>query len=136
MPELNGKWQYRSFCPRVAANEFRAQITAPWTPLSVMNLTTTDGKISGTATPRPGAALNVRGSVTPPVPESATGEPELLPEGIELVIDGLAGAVYNLRGFFTPGTDHIVGTVVAISNDLAGRPVGTSGPFILFPDKA
>lgn len=42
-------------------------------------------------------------------------------------------AVYKLRGFFLDRSNHVVGTVVAISNDLARQPAGASGPFVLFP---
>ena len=45
-------------------------------------------------------------------------------------------AVYKLRGFFLANSDHIVGTVVAISNDLNFQPDGTSGPFALYPVKS
>ena len=62
---------------------------------------------------------------------------EGIPEGIELVVTvESVGAVYNLRGFYLANSDHIVGTVVAIGNDLGFQPVGTSGPFVLYPSKS
>jgi hypothetical protein len=51
---------------------------------------------------------------------------------LEVVVEKLS-AVYNLRGFFLENSEHIVGTVVAMANDLAFQPVGTSGPFVLYP---
>lgn len=60
-----------------------------------------------------------------------------IPEGVELVVtvEKLA-ATYSLRGFFLVDSDHVVGTVVALANDLGFQPVGTSGPFVLFPVRA
>jgi hypothetical protein len=135
MGALNGRWSYRSFCPLAATDKFPAQIAGPWTRVLVMELATEGDKVSGSAAIGPGASLRINGSVTPAVLDAPGGR-ELLPEGVELVVDGVAGAVYNLRGFFTPGSDHIVGTVVAVSNDLGRQPVGTSGPFVLFPVRA
>ena len=41
-------------------------------------------------------------------------------------------ATYKIRGFFLAGSDYLVGTVLAVRNDLARQPDGTSGPFVLF----
>jgi len=74
---------------------------------------------------------------TPAVAGIADRAANPLPEGIDLVVTvEKTGSVYNLRGFFLAGSNHIVGTVVAISNDLGLQPAGTSGPFVLYPVSA
>jgi hypothetical protein len=91
------------------------------------------GKVTGIAELGP-LKFAITGAITPAVagiPERAANP---LPEGVELVVTvDRTGSVYNLRGFFLVGSNHIVGTVVAISNDLGLQPAGTSGPFILYP---
>lgn len=125
MATLNGKWSYRSFCPHSGTDDTPPQIAAPWAPPGVLEVATDgSGKVTGTLTFAPGVALTISGTVT-----AASGK---LPEGIELTGEGLS-AVYKIRGFFLTGSDHVIGTVVAIQNDLGKQPVGTSGPFVLFP---
>jgi len=83
------------------------------------------GKVTGNA--KAGSfEFKIDGSVKP----AANG----IPEGVELTVtvESIA-AEYNLRGFFLTDSDHIVGTVVSIGNDLGLQPVGTSGPFVLYP---
>ncbi len=146
MKKLQGKWNYQSFCsfaavadrsaapptpPRVAR---QALVAGPWAPLSVMEFETdADGKVTGSAQNGP-LVFNIVGSVTPAmegIPERGASP---LPEGIELVVTVPAtGTEYKLRGFFLAGSNHIVGTVVALSNDLGLQPAGTSGPFVLHP---
>ncbi len=146
MNELKGKWNYQSFCNFAAVADRSAPpparptvirpalIAGPWTPPSIMEFSTDSaGKVTGIAE-LPPLKFAITGSITPAVagiPERAAPG---LPEGIELVVTvDLTGAVYHLRGFFLVGSNHIVGTVVAISNDLGLQPAGTSGPFILYP---
>lgn len=145
MKELQGKWNYQSFCSFAAVvdrttsrpDEKRpALVAGPWTPPSVMEFVTdAAGKVTGSAKLGP-IEFKITGSVTPAVdgiPERAANS---LPEGVELVVTVESkGAVYKLRGYFLAGSDHIVGTVVAISNDLGFQPAGTSGPFVLYPVK-
>ena len=45
-------------------------------------------------------------------------------------------AVYKIKGRFVTGSDHVIGTVLSMANDLARKPVGAVGPFVLFPAKA
>ncbi len=96
-------------------------------------VTDSAGNVTGNAKLGP-IEIMIEGSITPPaagIPERAANP---LAEGIELVITvASTGSVYNLRGYFLTGSDHIVGTVVSISNDLGLQPVGTSGPFVLYP---
>jgi hypothetical protein len=138
MKELQGKWNYQSFVS-LAAIVDRAKtppdvkrpafIAAPWTPPSVMELVTdASGKVAGSAKLGP-YEFKISGSVRPAV--------DSIPEGVELVVTVESTAtVYNLRGYFLTNSDHVVGTVVAISNDLGFQPAGTSGPFILYPVKS
>lgn len=129
MHTFDGKWTYRSFCPRPGAREkgTKAQIAAPWTPVGELHVTTDgDGKVTGTLSFGAAGALQISGTVTPAV------EAEGLPEGIELT--GEAGpAVYKVRGYFVEDSTHIVGTTLSIQSDIAGHPPGTAGPFMLFP---
>jgi hypothetical protein len=135
---LQGKWYYQSFCS-FAADVDRtknppdvkrpALIAGPWAPSSIMELVTDSaGNVTGTAKLGP-IEFKISGSVKPAI--------DRIPEGVELVVVvEKFSAVYNLRGFFLENSDHIVGTVVAISNDLGFQPVGTSGPFVLYPAKS
>jgi hypothetical protein len=138
MKEIQGKWYYQSFC-QFAADVDRSKsppevkrpplIAGPWTPPAVMELVTdAAGNVTGTAKLGP-IEFKISGSVKP--------VSDKIPEGIELVVTvEKFAAVYKLRGFFLANSDHIVGTVVAISNDLGFQPDGTSGPFVLYPVKS
>lgn len=135
MASLDGMWFYRSFCPRSGSDDSPPQIAAPWAPQGRLDVTTdaTTGKVTGTLKFAPGVELAISGSITP-----ATGN---LPEGIELTGEGLS-SVNSIRGYFIPISTGpgcgpvVVGTVVAVRNDLAKQPVGTSGPFVLIPAPA
>ncbi len=74
--------------------------------------------------------LKITGSVIPAPPREVPASVELTGTG-----EGLP-AVYEVKGFFVPGSDHVVGTVLSMANDLATKPVGTAGAFALFPAKA
>jgi|GEM_PF-2430102 len=144
--ELQGKWNYQSFCSfaavadRSAASpatpkEMRpALIAGPWTPPAIMEFVTDSaGKVTGSAKLGP-LEFTIVGSITPAVEGIAERAANSLPEGVELVVAVRStGSVYNIRGYFLAGSTHIVGTVVAISNDLGLQPAGTSGPFVLYP---
>ncbi|MGH6796133.1 MAG: hypothetical protein ACREDD_09790 [Methylocella sp.] len=125
MAQLNGRWSYRSF--RSVANGTLSPTVLPWAPPGELVATTdATGKITGKLTFAHGwVALTVTGSVTP------AAEKEGLPEGIEVTGEGLM-AVYKLRGYFLDHSGHVVGTVIAVRNDLGQQPDGTSGPFALF----
>lgn len=134
MPSLTGKWNYQSFVAVPAGMDGlkSPQIAAPWTPPAVMEFSTDGtGAITGSAqlvTPAGSVDFKIAGKLLP-----AEGS---LPEGIELKVTvEKVAASYSLRGYFVKDSDHIVGSVVALSNDLRGRPPGTSGPFILYPAK-
>ena len=130
---LNGKWSYRSFRHepivlkdgQVVGNP---ELAKPWSPRGVLEVNTNeDGYVSGTLTFGPGVALEVAGTITP-----AT---EKCPASVELTGEGL-GSVNKIKGFFIPGSDHVVGTIMAVANDLLKQPNGTVGPFVLFPMEA
>jgi len=145
MKELKGKWHYQSFCSFAAVVDRStarpdvmrpALLAGPWTPPSIMEFVTDSaGKVTGSAKLGP-LEFTIVGSVTPAVdgiPERAANS---LPEGVELVVTVPSkGSAYHLRGYFLADSDHVVGTVVAISNDLGFQPAGTSGPFVLYPVK-
>lgn len=125
MNQLSGKYHYRSFCPKAGTKDTPSEIAAPWTPPGVFTVETdATGKVKGKLSFGPGSELQVSGSLT-----ASAGT---IPEGIQLTGEGL-GATYKIRGFFLDGSDHIVGTVIAIANDVAKQPVGAHGPFILYP---
>jgi hypothetical protein len=131
MFSIQGSWFYRSFCAHSGTSLAPPEIAAPWAPRGELYVTTDEsGKVTGKLSFAPGVELSVTGTTTP-----AAGP---VPEGVDLKGEGLS-AVYNIRGFVIDGTTTaasgpvIVGTVVAIANDLAKQPVGTSGPFVLWP---
>jgi len=106
-------------------------LAAPWAPRGDLSVSTDPaGKVTGRLKFAPGVELAIGGTITP-----AAGK---LPEGIDLIGEGLS-AVYKIRGFFIDGIAAaasqtvIVGSVVAMRNDLAKQPDGTTGPFVMFP---
>ena len=132
MTSLDGAWGYNNFCPQRGTEDTKPQIAAPWAPPGQLHAATdaATGKVTGTLKFAPGVELEVSGSITPAA--------DKVPEGIELTGEN-AAAAYNIRGYFITGSAGpdsgpvIVGTVVAVRNDLAKQPVGTSGPFVLIP---
>ena len=128
---LKGKWYYRSFRhdPIVVKDgkvDGNPQLAIPWAPLGELDADTDEaGKVTGTLTfTPPGVALKITGHITP-----ATDK---LPASIEITGEKLP-TVYQIKGFFVPDTDFVVGTVLSVANDLAKQPVGTAGAFVLFP---
>ncbi|MDY3553929.1 hypothetical protein R5W24_003043 [Gemmata sp. JC717] len=139
MEPLNGSWYYQSFVAlpadvvRKVPPEIKRLplIAAPWTPRAIMELTTDGGKITGAA--KLGTIeFKITGTVTSaagPFPDGVQ-----LPAGVELKITvENPAATYVLRGYALEGSDHIVGTVVTLGNDLGFQPAGASGPFVLYP---
>jgi hypothetical protein len=134
---LESRWSYYSFChdPIVVKDgkvEGNPQLAIPWAPPGeLVHKTDEAGEITGTLTfPLAGLALKIKGHMT-----SATDK---FPASVELTgevtINGLP-TMYKIKGFFVPGSSHVVGTVLSMANDLAKRPVGTVGAFVLFPAK-
>lgn len=130
---LSGEWTYRSFrheavVVRDGAVEGAPDLAVPWAPPGVLKAGIDEtGAVDGTLAFGPQAVLAVAGRVTAAAPP--------VPAALELTAHGL-GAVYRIKGFFVPDSDHIVGTVVCLAGDLAKQPVGTAGAFALFPAAA
>jgi len=136
--ELQGKWNYQSFCSFAAIVDRTktppdvkrpALIAGPWTPPAIMEFVTdASGKVTGNAKAGP-FEFKIGGTVRPAV--------DGVPEGVELVVTvEKAAAEYKLQGFFLANSDHIVGAVVSVGNDLGLQPIGTSGPFVLYPARS
>lgn len=128
---LNGRWCYRSFRhgPIALMNgkvDGEPELAVPWSPPDAVldAATSASGQVTGMLTLAPGIALKVSGRIVP-----ATGK---APAAIELTGEGLS-SVNRIKGYFIPGSDHVVGTVLCVANDLAKQPNGTAGPFVLFP---
>lgn len=128
----NGKLRFQSFRPLAAVVDngtsppnvkVPVEIVVPWSPPSERELTTDEeGKVTGTGKPGP-----IERKISSAAKATFT-------EGIELSVSAeKSSSAYSLRGFRLANTDHLVGTVVAISNDLARQPAGPSGPFIMLP---
>ncbi len=132
-PILSGRFLYQSFRNgpidvddgHVVGSPVLAQ---PWTPVGTLDVKTDSilGDVVGTLTFRPGVTLQVRGKIIPPAAP--------LPASVELRGEGL-GAIYQIKGWLLPDDDHVVGSVLCLAGDLANQPVGTVGPFILFPTR-
>ena len=107
-------------------------IAAPWTPRAVLELTTdAEGAVTGSGTLGP-YEFEIAGAVTPAAGPSPDGVE--LPAGVELVVtEKRSGAIDHLRGDFPADSDHVVGTVVSLGDDLGLPPAGTSGPFVFLP---
>jgi hypothetical protein len=138
---LKGKWAFRSFHhePIVVKDGHVAgdpDLAEPWTPPGTLVVDTDErGEVTGKLTFPPGAVLAITGRIIPAKP--ATSTTLEVPAGVELTGTGVGlPAVYEVKGFFVPGSDHVVGTVLSMANDLARQPVGTAGAFALFPAKA
>jgi hypothetical protein len=132
-PTLTGKFLYQSFRDdpiTVRDDEVvgTPALAVPWAPVGTLDVVTDAvlGDVSGKLTFRPGVVLDVSGKITPPAAP--------LPARLELRGEGL-GAVYRIVGWLVPDDRHVVGTVLCLAGDLARQPVGTIGPFALFPAK-
>jgi hypothetical protein len=132
---LNGKWTYRSFRnePIVVKDgkvEGDPQLAIPWAPPGVLDVSTDcEGVVTGTLTfetPIGPKKLQVTGRIVP-----ATGKALA---SLDVTGEG-ESSVNTIKGFFIPGSDCVVGTVLCLANDLARQPVGTEGPFVLTPAK-
>jgi hypothetical protein len=129
---LNGKWSYRSFRhdPIVLKDgqvEGNPELATPWSSLGVLEVTTGEtGEVMGTLSFGPKAMLNIWGRIVAATDKS--------PAAVELTGEGL-GSVNKIKGFFIPGSDHVVGTIMCVRGDPAKQPNGTAGPFVLFPIK-
>lgn len=137
---LNGKYNYRSFRhdPIVVKDgqvEGTPNLAAPWSLPGVLTVGThASGEVKG-------ELIFVRGEMKIPltIEGTITQATEKEPACVELTgtckaIPGKTN-VNKIKGIFLEGTDHIFGTVMVLSDDLAGAPNGTAGPFILFPIK-
>ncbi len=137
-PPLSGQFHYQSFyngpiqvCDgKVEGTPILAE---PWSPVGTLDVATADfGEVFGRIVfPSNGSprlqgetVLNVTGRFTP-ASEHSQARVELRGEG--------TGAIYQIHGWFVPDTGRVVGTVLCLAGDLAKRPVGTTGAFILFP---
>jgi hypothetical protein len=131
MAKLDGTWIYQSFRPFTGP----PSPLMPWSSPARLSVTTDgSGKVDGRlviplppGAPVPELVLAIGGRITP-----ASGGPVPVPEGVELT--GTVGTSVNeLRGYFVAGGAGpvVVGTIVAVRDDPAGEPNGTSGPFVL-----
>jgi hypothetical protein len=127
MDNLDGTWIYQSFRPERGGGEAPSRICVPWAPPATLNVSTDPktGKVVGSLDFGHGIELSISGSVTP--------AGQYWPQGIELTGEGHS-SLNQIRGYFIEGNAGplIVGTVVAIRNDLTKQPDGTCGPFVLF----
>ncbi|HSI61077.1 MAG TPA: dienelactone hydrolase family protein [Ideonella sp.] len=132
-PTLNGQWAYRSFRhePIVLKDgqvQGQPDLAIPWSPPGVLVAQTDSaGQVTGSLTFAPGAVLKVTGKI-----HAAAGK---MPASVELIGEGQS-SVNRIKGYFVPGSDHVVGTILCTANDLLKQPNGTLGPFVLFPIKA
>jgi hypothetical protein len=129
---LKGKWSYRSFrhdsiVVKDGHVEGNPELAKPWSPLGVLEVDTNEAsEITGKLTftfPRE-MVLDIKGRIIPATDKE--------PASVELTGE-FQSSVNRLKGFFIPGSNHIVGTILNIAHDPAQQPVGTAGPFVLFP---
>ena len=133
--QLKGKWIYRSFRhdPIIVENGCvigNPELLLPWSPTGVLDVdTNTAGEVLGKLTfnsANSKVVLNIKGHITPATDKE--------PTSIELIGE-FHTSINKIKGFFIPDSDHIVGTILCMANDIAKQPVGTIGPFVLFPKK-
>ena len=132
---LKGQWSYYSFrhdpiMVKDGRVDGKPELALPWALGGKLDVDTGErGEVTGMLTFAPGAALKITGRITAATDRS--------PASVELTGEGVGvPAVYKIKGFFIPGSDDVVGTVLSVANDLAKQPVGTAGPFVLSPAKA
>lgn len=129
---LKSKWSYRSFRhDPIVVEEGQVkgspELAVPWSPPGVLEVDVNDaGEISGKLMFTPQVVLDIKGCIIPATDKT--------PRGIELT-GVFKSSVNKIKGFFIPGSDHIVGTILSTANDLGKQPVGTVGPFVLVPMK-
>ncbi|MEI8379996.1 MAG: hypothetical protein WCJ09_07705 [Planctomycetota bacterium] len=137
-PPLSGKFDYQSFYNgpiRVQDGKVEGTsiLAERWSPVGTLDVATSvRGEVFGRLLLPPNGVLgfqnetvlNVTGQVMP-ASEHSLARVELRGEGM--------GAVYQIHGWFVPDLGQVVGTVLCLTGDLAKRPVGTTGAFILFP---
>jgi hypothetical protein len=127
---LKGRWSYRSFrhdpiAVKDGHVEGNPKLAIPWSPPGVLDVDTNEaGEITGKLKFSEEVVLDIKGRVIPATDKE--------PTSVELV-GQFQSSVNRLKGFFIPGSNHIVGTILSIADDLAKQPVGTAGPFVLFP---
>lgn len=130
---LKGKWSYRSFRhdPIIVKDghvDDNPELAVPWSPPGVLEAdTNAAGEVTGKLTFTPEVVLDIKGHII--------ASTDKTPAYVELTGE-FHTSVNKLKGFFIPGSDHIVGTILSMANDLGKQPVGTAGPFVLFPMKA
>jgi hypothetical protein len=130
---MKGKWAYRSFRhePIALKNgqvEGNPELAIPWSPPGILDVNTGDsGDVRGTLSFATGVVLDVSGKIK--------ASSDKCPASVELIGEGFY-SVNKIKGFFIPGSDHVVGTIMCLTNDLLRLPNGTLGPFVLFPLKA
>lgn len=125
---LEGRWYYRSFRQAPPAGLQEGPQLLPWSPPGVLEAVTGEhGQLMGMLVFAPDIRLQCCGHLLPASAER--------PAALELSGAGL-GAHYELKGYFVPGSDHVVGTIVCLRGDLAGQPDDTGGPFVLYPLRA
>jgi hypothetical protein len=133
---LKGKWHYHSFRNSIEVKDGKigkdTQLAIPWASHGKLDGNTDEaGEVTGTLMSPTGLPFKITGHITP-----AAGK---LPASVEFIAETTVEGrltVYRMKGFFIPGSDHVVGTVLSVENDLANQPVGTAGAFVLFPAKA
>lgn len=130
---LKGKWSYRSFRhdPIVVKDDHvvgNPELAVPWSPPGVLEVETNmAGEVTGKLIFTPEIVLDIKGRIIPATDKTLAS--------VELTGEFHTSS-NKLKGFFIPGSDHIVGTILSMANDLGKRPVGTVGPFVLFPIQA
>ena len=130
-PKVNGSWRFRSCSHGTDSGSLAVQ---PWIPTGLATLRTVAGRLEGELPLPGGRPLTCQGQVTPAsAPEPPTPG---LPPGLELLASGTDAVGhevrYELRGFFEPNQDPIVGMVRRrAGGDVPGQGPGTVGPFLL-----
>ena len=126
---LDGKWSYRSFYNDLLEPS-EPLYMQPWAPAAELTAQSSLGRaITATMRFDSGIVLDVAGWTTAPIPAAPAEAGLPTPPGVILRAHG-CGATYELRGFLA-GPKLIVGTVRCLHGDLAKRPDGALGPFVM-----
>jgi len=137
---LIGNWDYQSFLVKPTSDEWEALPPKPvtankWAKGKLTIAESESSRVLGELVFAPDITLSVHGRILP-----AT---ETLPAVLEATGEGSSeateGAVYQITGWiiFDPikeiARPTIRGSILAVTPDLGGEPIGTVGAFVLRP---
>jgi hypothetical protein len=137
---LIGTWSHQSFLVKPTSEEWEAAPREPvtaekWAKGTLTITESANDRVIGELIFPPGIILSVHGQITP----KTKTLPAVLEATGKVVSKGAPEAEYRIMGWiiFDPikeiARPTIRGSIMAVTPDLGGEPVGTVGSFVLRP---